>query len=303
MNRNIHILWLAFLCLIFPLSSKGFPVDNQIKEGTYKIPDAYKRVIQPLLSQDHESLQNNVRRDYMGQVSKDYFTELFYEGIERANQLFYREYFTKYAQKKYTKGVKKIIHSYASTSEYHSIEKHLIDKNIQGSLGVWPADSIFDVFSGEWYGTWKSEEVDHFWLRTQKLPNLSVFEEMEFSIVAFQSVYTGDGIGWNYLMEKEGMRYMLGFVVHFNEAGNIYLKRPHIGIPQLNGSIIWKTKDHMYVEFVCNKHSCDIKPEHYVITGISFISRKKNLKLIESFQAIYTRDSMMRPDWLSLYKK
>jgi len=300
-------MWLGILCLVFPLSSAGFPIENPSRYKAFErevIPNSYKRLINPYLRQDYTSLQRKVGSRPMDQLSKEQFISLFYKGIEKAHELFSEEYYSKNARKKYEKGVKKILHAHRSLLENHGIEIPLINPNIQPSLKAWSmvGDSIFESFSGEWYGSWRAQDVNHYWLPTHNLSFLSM-DGIEISVLAFQSVFTGDGIGWNYVIQKEDIKFLLGFVVHFNDLGRIYLERPHIGIPQENGAIIWKTKDHMYLEFVSSLHRYNKEEECYIIVGISFYAHKKNLRLIEAFRAIYTRNPMLRPEWVSLKKR
>ena len=210
-----------------------------------------------------------------------------------------------HTQRIYTRGIKKIVALHKKMSALHSIEGHFADKKMWRSWGTssMAEKSVFDPFSGEWHGKWRSEKVDHLWLPTHRLPVLGAFDHTAISVLAFQSVYTGDGIGWNYLVQHEEMQFIVGFVGHFNDEGVIYMKRPHIGISHPNGALIWKTKDHMYLEFVCRAHNCHKETEHYVITGISYDPRKRKLKPLEAFQAIYTREPMHRPNCVSIKKK
>ena len=308
MYRNIHKTWLGILCFIFSLPAAGFSIENEICYGVSernKIPSPFEKVINPLLYQDLYTLQKEVNNEHLNQFSKDQFIELFYEGIEAANSLFFQTYSSKKERRNYEKGVRSILSSYNSVAESHHVKGHHISEKIHPPMKKWTpyGKAIFEPFSGKWYGNWRSAQIDHLWLPTHELPLTFSFENMGIAILAFQSVYTGDGIGWNYLLQKDGMKFILGFVGHFDEAGSISMKRPHIGFPQANGAIIWKTRDHMYLEFVCQHHACEIAAEHYVITGISYKTGKRKLKTIEAFQAIYTRDPRQRPTWRLLSKK
>ena len=134
-------------------------------------------------------------------------------------------------------------------------------------------------FSGKWYGKWREMSVNHLWLSPVKLNKEISINSKVFYLKAYQSVFIGDGIGWNYILENEGISYVLGMTYHYKK-GKITMSRPHIGFTQNKNTIIWQTKDHVYFEYICRCKKIGRK-KHYLIDGV-YLKH-------EAFRAIYSR--------------
>lgn len=141
---------------------------------------------------------------------------------------------------------------------------------------------VLNAFSGEWSGKWKSMNVKHLWLSFEEL-NLEINEL--FKIIGFQTCFTGDGFGWNYLIQKGEEIIILGYVYHFNTKGKLDYENPHYAFVNGQSQIIWVSDNHIYYEFVCNskKHKNE---KHYVITALPY-SNSNEFKFGTPIQAIY----------------
>ena len=149
-----------------------------------------------------------------------------------------------------------------------------------------------NAFSGSWFGVWRDFSVDHHWLRTIKKKRHLDLKGLQITLLAYQTAFIGDGIGWNYIVEFLGEEYLLGITYHFKN-GEIMMARPHIGFSG-NNSILWYTQDHIYFEYLC---FCPkgTGSSHYMIDGLSLIGGK-----CEFFRATYTRDASHRPGFKSV---
>ena len=152
-----------------------------------------------------------------------------------------------------------------------------------------------EAFSGKWYGQWKTMKVRHLWLPVQQthepLPKGP-------TLVGFQSCFTGDGFGWNYVVEEQGKAVILGFVYHFQNQGELK-GTPHYAYLNTQQQLTWVSNDHIYFEFVCDHQQCS-QPKHYVITGGQYEQQGKSSKLVSGFQAQYVRKNGQLPEFREL---
>ncbi len=219
-------------------------------------------------------------------VTLDEFILLFYEGVNEClsflstfncNRSLYKRR-AKVLRKQFKKGKSK-----------HPIFPKLNRRSIRKAFnsGSKECSESFDTFKGKWFGHWQSMLVEHYWLPTTLLNTPVKVRNYTANIEAYQTAFVGDGFGWNYQIRINKYSYILGFVCHLNSEGDVYMKRPHIGIQHHQNSMLWLTKDHVYYEFVCNTKAHKNLPKHYVISGGLFNDRLKHKKLTQLFQDVY----------------
>ena len=151
-------------------------------------------------------------------------------------------------------------------------------------------------FTGVWHGHWKSHKVHHNWLPVRD-HNREIIKGT--NLLGFQSCFTGDGVGWNYVIEKEGEIVILGFVYHFKNNGSIVSGDPHYAFLNNNNQLTWVTNNHIYYEFTCNQENCT-NSKHYVITGASYEHKQMKSKLVSGFQAVYLGEEQVPPTYITL---
>ncbi|MEL6195036.1 MAG: hypothetical protein AAFR66_23465 [Bacteroidota bacterium] len=173
----------------------------------------------------------------------------------------------------------------------HSIEK---PKTVIPNVDF--AFQALNQFSGEWHGQWRDMKVHHLWLPVRQC-------KIELSrgvmLIGFQSCYTGDGFGWNYVVREGEKIIVLGFVYHFNERGMITSRNPHYAFLNPQKQLTWISNNHVYYEFVCDNIHCN-HGKHYVITGGQYSPKVKKAKLLTGFQAVYSSDSLAKPSFQQL---
>lgn len=181
------------------------------------------------------------------------------------------------------RSVSQMLDSLNSTGKKSGSE-HLIERSFDlVSSGTWRHDmailpnvmsdepissfyiEMLDRFSGPWFGHWNGKKVRHFWLRSEMWKPPVITEDSSLMVIAHQSVFTGDGFGWNYLILKNDKPYVAGYVCHFSDDGEVFLRRPHLGSVVANG-LVWVTREHVFFEFVCTVHHW--LPKHYVIFSV-----------------------------------
>lgn len=160
--------------------------------------------------------------------------------------------------------------------------KHPLKKPTKRNSKSLKSSDVLNTFSGEWSGKWKSMDVNHLWFPFKEI-NLEI--STEFKIIGFQTCFTGDGFGWNYLIQKGKRIIILGYVYHFDENGKLIYENPHYAFANNQNQLTWVSDNHIYYEFVCEDVKCTTS-KHYVITAISYTSTN-GLKFGIPFQAIY----------------
>ncbi|WP_394746737.1 hypothetical protein [Spongiimicrobium salis] len=165
---------------------------------------------------------------------------------------------------------------------YQDLKHPLKEPSKSNSKGS-KVQSILNTFSGEWSGKWKETPVRHLWLPFKKI-NLKI--NKSFKIIGFQTCFTGDGFGWNYLLQKGKKVIILGHVYHFNSKGVLDYENPHYAFLNDQNQLTWVSDNHVYYEFVCEDEKCT-DSKHYVITAIPY-SNTNELNFGTPFQAIYT---------------
>lgn len=199
-------------------------------------------------------------------------------------------------KKLFWKGALKSFDFYQSSNRIKRNDIHLVLKNLvhrnhlkhvlkKSSLNTSDSDKSADVlqtFSGEWFGKWQSMSVEHLWLPIRKC-NFKI--GLEHKVIGFQTCFTGDGFGWNYLIQKGEETIILGHVYHFNENGNMDYENPHYALLNGESQLTWVSDNHVYYEFVCEDEKC-AAGKHYVITAMPY-SNHDRLKFGAPIQAIY----------------
>lgn len=251
-------------------------------------------VLDSLLKADFASLQ---RQQAMPLADADTFRGYFRKGISACRRSFFRnDQSSKLKQRRqYRKRIKLVQKALQHKTNWHQTFPPGPPIRPQRDMRKWSAsgDYLFSHFSGRWHGKWRDELVDHLWLPPHKQLNIPLGDQTH--LIAFQSVYTGDGIAWNYLLKTGNRHLIIGFACHTDKSGKVYMERPHVGIPEGDDWIVWLTIDHVYLEFICASPACILKVRHYVISGIYFPDNSQARD--EPFQAIYTIDPAIRPNW------
>ncbi len=158
----------------------------------------------------------------------------------------------------------------------------------------------FARFTGRWYGSWDGRDVDHHWTMVQRAA-LQFDDHDPFDVDRLQYAWIGDGFGWNALtiphdLEPEhehDVGAILGAVYHVRngDPNAIQIYRPHVGIADLDGRLIWITQREVFLEEVLPE-----SPPRYAITGFHYQDRDGVIAIRGSaFQAIYTRTPGDRP--------
>ncbi len=143
--------------------------------------------------------------------------------------------------------------------------------------------AVLNSFSGEWFGIWKSMSVQHLWLPFRKR-YLKIDDSYE--VIGFQTCFTGDGFGWNYLVQIKGERFILGYVYHFNENGKLISENPHYAFLNDQSQLSWVSDNYIYYEFVCDDTNC-AREKHYVINAIPYTTPKERPKFGLAYQTVY----------------
>lgn len=159
------------------------------------------------------------------------------------------------------------------------------------------ADGIaaLERFTGPWYGLWEEMKVKHLWLPVRQSQHPL---QDDFQLLAFQSAFIGDGIGWNFLVRHKGEVHMLGHVYHYDSAGHLTSQTPHYAYLDKAGQITWITQDHIFFETVCHEdHDHGLSGKHYVITGESHKQSTDDPQLTNRFQAIYRAKDQLLPQF------
>ena len=261
--------------------------------------------VDSLLALDLILLKLGTRSSYVENFGNASWRQLFIEGIHCSYD-FFREEITPLAKRFHPRRSLRLLEKTCRrVQKLHPISAGSVFKNPYRACRklINSNQYTFNTFEGMWHGKWREDRVDHLWLPTNSDFDVDSTLHLppDCKLLAFQSVCVGDGIGWNYLIQHRKRIILLGYVCHFNKSGDISQRRPHFGFPQPGKGVTWFTKDHIYQEFVCKSPSCDIKDDHYVITGFHFARKLIRIELINAFQAVYfSKESSSLPYWQSI---
>lgn len=170
--------------------------------------------------------------------------------------------------------------------------------------------AAFGAFAGKWYGNWDGMDVDHDWTPAETYdPPPPLDEGGPLCVRSLQYAWIGDGFGWNAVVSP-GCRntgdVVLGTVYHVENGDPeaIRLHRPHVGVPLLEGQLIWITRGEVFLEeafFEPSGHGEPVAADRYAITGFYYEFENGALTTPRGgFQAVYTRNPADRPEWLSI---
>jgi len=240
-----------------------------------------------LAASDYQRLWDFSNQMEVYGITENRFEEFLWEGAVQALEFYESqlEYGPKFANQNIRR------HLWEHPNLRHPIPLPMESKAITPNL----AFEALNRFSTNWYGKWQTQEVQHKWLPVQEFK-----KEMAngYTLIGFQSCFTGDGVGWNYVVQKKETTVILGFVYHFDEYGTISFQNPHYALLNMDGQLTWVSNDHMYFEFVCQDPSCG-DSKHYVITGGKYEKQDNALQLVTGFQAIYARRYPVPPSSFS----
>ena len=241
-------------------------------------------VLKVTLHQDYVQLLHFSSKERLFGITEDVFEELFLKGLMKSHDFYVSSDHLNF------KNINSLItHNLATHS--HLDTNLPIPKSIK--VNKFRAFEALNDFSGTWHGHWKNQRVHHNWLQvrkhTQKLND-------EVLLLGFQSCFTGDGIGWNYVVEIGNQVIILGFVYHMGPNGEITSENPHYAQLCDQNQLTWISNDHIYYEFVCDQDS----NKHYIITGARYSIEHSMETLFSGFQAIYTSSTNELPRFKNL---
>ncbi|QLG44380.1 hypothetical protein [Costertonia aggregata] len=231
-----------------------------------------------LLSTDYQELAAFSKKLRACEVTEESFRLLFWEGLTKSFD------FYKTSKKIHSTDIDRLI---ATELFSHTDLSHPFKKPEMRKTNLAKAFHLLNQFSGEWHGHWGPMNVHHFWLPVRQF-NQAVSKK--FTLVGFQSCFTGDGFGWNYLVKEGENITVLGFVYHFNDEGRISAKNPHYAYMNSNNQLTWVSDNHIYHEFICDSSHC-FKTRHYVISGVKYEKQTQGLQSEYGFQTIYLPDN------------
>lgn len=242
-----------------------------------------------LLSNDFNTIIQSIDVAMASNISETKFLQLFDEGLRQGFQmlLYNLEYDRFKLHRKRIRTSKRLL----TTSRFcHPVFHGRIKLRKSGKTKVNGNHyGIFADFRGKWFGLWKEHRINQCWLAPRYIRAFFEHNGHTTLLKSFQTVAIGDGIGWNYTIEYKKKLYLLGYTVHFNGEGKIYLKRPHLGMAQKQNALLWITKNNYYLEYICKSEKCSALPLHYCISG-SYFRKSDDVSPVEIFQAVYLSD-------------
>ena len=169
------------------------------------------------------------------------------------------------------------------------------------------ASAAFGDFSGRWYGVWDKQPVDHNWHETVFAKDSEDDLGPEFpKLIGHQYAWIGDGFGWNYLIQPQHAtgEVVLGFVHHLQPFHPKQIRSDFalVGFKDEGKRLIWVTDSHVFFEEIGNDSTKLFSKEGgpvYAITGFDY-SWKDGVLIpaTQGFQAVYSRDSNDRPEFV-----
>lgn len=229
-----------------------------------------------LLSFDYQQLAGFSENMKSYGITEECFDELFWEGIKESLKFCLS---SKYIDQTSVNNLIEL-ELWRNPDLEHPIIRPEISK-----IGISRAFKALNEFSGEWHGKWQAMKVHHLWLPVKEF-------KMEindgFTLIGFQSCFTGDGFGWNYVVNIKNKILILGFVYHFDNSGRISAKNPHYAFLNPGNQLTWVSDSHIYYEFKCNGITCDEK-KHYTIQEVGIKDKLNNISLPPGFRLFISR--------------
>ncbi|MCD8534143.1 MAG: DUF547 domain-containing protein [Verrucomicrobia bacterium] len=174
------------------------------------------------------------------------------------------------------------------------------------------AKSVFQPFSGKWYGLWDKTAVNHDWRPTRIPAKPEYSTETNTYLCADQYAWIHNGFGWNYLMSHDpaGTRnYILGQVYYLDDKNLTHIagRKPHVGFVDIKPSdphptrLIWITEYEIFMEEAFPSSPDSAEDDYYVITAIyhHLFSESHSISKVIT-QAKYTRKNQMRPAFIHI---
>lgn len=246
-------------------------------------PHAYPSEVSVQLQADYEELASYTAKMKHFQLDPITFEKRFWQGLAEATNYFTEDVLQNPDNKR------------DLTRPFH-LRFPMVHEVQRKSLSITQlADGIaaLERFTGPWYGLWDKMKVKHLWLPVRQSRHTL---QGDFQLLAFQSAFTGDGIGWNFLVRHKGKVHMLGHVYHYDIEGHLSTQTPHYAYLDQAGQITWITKDHIFFETVCHEDH-GLAGKHYVITGESYDSSTNEPDATNRFQAIYLAKDHLLPQF------
>jgi hypothetical protein len=167
------------------------------------------------------------------------------------------------------------------------------------------ANIVYGGFTGKWYGRWDQMLVDHHWGKIvgfDRPVRIEIEDQKPVYLRSYQYCWVGDGYGLNVVASDDGISesrdFLLGYVTHVQngDMNKPTKRRPHVGIYVGKDKLIWITGGEVFLE-ECYKTSEGV--DAYAITGFFYTVTDGTLETKGCFQANYTRENNLRPDWFS----
>lgn len=241
--------------------------------------------VQSHLSQEYQLLNCFGAIETHHGVSDEDFKKFFWKGVSES-MAFYNSH--RHGRSLVQNIIKEDLFS-------HKDLKHNLKKPRSCKTNLERAHDALHQFSGNWHGRWAGQNVNHLWLPVVLTDTLV---EEKTKLMGFQSCYTGDGLGWNYIVENKEETLMLGYVYHFDEAV-LTAENPHYAYCNTDLQLTWVSNDNIYYEFTCDDPSRP-NEKQYVITGAKYSVSKKELKPSAGFQAVYSSKREATPVFQNL---
>lgn len=234
------------------------------------------------ISSDYDQLSDFARQFTRFCSSEENFEAMFWKGL-RESISFYDSSSRK--KRSYARAFRKL----KQLPKKHF--KHPFNQEAPFQTNATTALHALRRFAGQWHGFWKDMTVHHLWL---PIHTVDIALQEQTRLLGFQSCFTGDGFGWNYLVQIGDQTLLLGFVYHFDETGALYSGNPHIGFVHRDLHLTWISYGHLYNEHVCTHPDCELG-KHYVITSIKYTNSDQPRKTEHGFQAIYLSKGIELP--------
>ena len=180
-----------------------------------------------------------------------------------------------------------------------------IENAIIGTEKAFRPNEFYGSFEGKWFGIWDGKKVDHHWGGYESLESpreIPIADQSPVMLLGYQYAWVGDGYGLNHVATTADgkLKYLLGYVTHIRDQDltKEVARRPHVGVLDSPGRLIWITKREVFFEELIRGQSRD--QDRYFISGFNYTVDSDSLLATEGFQAIYSRDKNKRVDWRKL---
>jgi len=271
--KQVLVLIYFFSNFTFTRSTASIYKSDNSRQSINKIEYNRDTTINLYLLSDYQQIFEFSEKMKSYDIDQTYFKNLFKNGMEKSLN-FYQS----------PNNIKQ--HDINLILEKELLPNHYLKHPLKTpSKNISKNDKSFEVlnmFSGKWTGKWQAMHVEHLWLPTRKC-NLKI--GLDYDVIGFQTCFTGDGFGWNYLIRKGEEIIILGHVYHFNEKRTLDYENPHYAFLNEQSQLTWVSDNHIYYEFICYDSDCS-ESKHYVITAMPY-TKKNKVQFGAPIQAIY----------------